>query len=236
MLNPLEHRYHGEHPLRTLWYMLEAERGALLLAAALFIVKHSPVWLMPLLTANILDVLVQRRPLGELWLNALILLGLLFQNIPLNTLYVRYLSRAVRAVELRLRSALCRRLQHLSIGYFTRRSAGVLQSKVMRDVEAVEQMLRQAFDGGAAALSNILGALVITAVRAPAFVGFFLVLVPVAAWVVLTLRHTLGQRNRQFRAEVEQLAARVTEMTHLIPITRAHGLEDEALARLDQTL
>ncbi|MGB8646754.1 MAG: ABC transporter ATP-binding protein [Anaerolineae bacterium] len=233
---PLEHRYQGEHPVRTLWYLFEPERMHLVLAAILFVVKHSPVWVMPLLTANIIDVLVQHRPLAELWLNALVLVLLLFQNVPLHFAYVRFQSIAVRAVETRLRSALCRRLQHLSIGFYTRASAGVLQTKVVRDVEAIEQMTRQLFDGGMAALSNIAGAIVITAFRAPSFLPFFVLMVPVSALLVLTLRRSLTRRNQQFRQEVERMAARVAEMTNLIPITRAHGLEQDEIERVDRTL
>ncbi len=234
--NPLERQYQGEHPLRTLWYLFETERPRLLLAMVLFVIKHSPVWVMPLLTANIINVLVERRPLAELWLNALVLAVLLVQNVPFHFLYVRYLSQAVRVVEMRLRSALCRRLQHLSIGYFTRASAGVLQSKVLRDVEAVEQMIRQAFDGGLAAMSNMAGAVIITALRAPMFLLFFLLTVPASALLVTALRRALAERNRLFREEIERMSARVTEMTHLIPITRAHGLEQDELNRVDQTL
>jgi ATP-binding cassette subfamily B protein len=233
--NPLERRYQGEHPLRTLWYLFDAERGKLALAMIIFVIKHSPVWILPLLTANIIDVLVKRLPLYLMWLNAGVLAILLLQNVPLNFLYVRYLSLAVRAVEMRLRSAICQRLQNLSIGYYTRTSAGVLQSKVVRDVESLEQMMRQLFDSGAAAVSNMLGALVITAVRAPAFLPFFLVIVPIAALLVTSLRSRLSSRNKLFREEVERMAARTAEMTHLIPITRAHGLEQDELARMEQT-
>ncbi len=163
----LEHTFQGEHPLRTLWFLFDSERGSVLLAVLFFIVKHSPVWVLPLLTANIINVLVEHRPIGELWLNAAVLAVLVLQNVPMHYLYVRFLSRGIRGVEMRLRSAICRRLQHLSIGYFSRVNAGVLQSKVIRDVEAVEQMIRQSFDGGASALSNMAGALVITALRVP---------------------------------------------------------------------
>lgn len=234
-LNPLERRYQGEHPLRTLWYLFDAERGKLALAMVIYIIKHSPVWILPLLTANVIDVLVSRLPLYYLWLNAVVLAILLLQNVPLNFLYVRYLSLSVRAVELRLRSAICQRLQQLSIGYYTRTSAGVLQSKVVRDVETLEQMIRQSFDGGASAISNMLGALLITAIRAPAFLPFFLVTVPAAALLVTSLRGRLSARNKLFREEVERMAARTAEMTHLIPITRAHGLERDEMARMEQT-
>ena len=140
---------------------------------------------------------------------------------------MRQLSKALRFTETRLRSDLSRQLQQLSIGYYTRASAGILQSKVVRDVEAIEQMVRQSFDGGLSASSNLIGALVITALRAPAFLPFFLVMVPISAMLVRSMRKTLMERNQQFRAEIERMAGRVNEMTHLIPITRAHGLEND---------
>ncbi len=233
--NTLERRYQGEHPLGTLWYLFDAERGKLVVALLAYIVKHSPVWVLPLLTANIIDVMVRHLPLEQLWWNALVLGLLLLQNVPLHFVFVRYLSLAVRGVELRLRSAICQRLQQLSIGYYTRTSAGVLQSKVVRDVESLEQMTRQLFETSAGALSGVLGALVITAIRAPSFLPFFLVTVPLAALVVNSLRGRLSSRNQIFREEMERMAARTAEMTHLIPITRAHGLEQDEMARMDRT-
>lgn len=236
-LSLLEHRYQGERPLRTLLTLYRPERGRLLLAAVLFIIKHSPVWMLPVLTANIIDIIsTPDADLSGLWFNALLLVLLLVQNVPLHTLYARYLSRAVRETETRLRAAICRRLQHLSISYYTRQSAASLQTKVLRDVENIEQMTRTLFDGGLAAVSNILFALAITAWRVPQFVLFYLLAVPVAALLILALRRTLAERNRDFRRELETLSTRVEEMTHLIPITRAHGLEEDALARVNETL
>ncbi len=232
----LEHNYQGESPLRTLWFLFAGDRLHLLAAMLFFIVKHSPVWLMPLLTANIIDVVVQHRSIAELWWNALVLVVLLFQNIPLHVLYMRHLSAALRRMETSLRSALARQMQRLSIDFFHQASAGVLQNKVVRDVETIEQMVRQLFDGGLSAASNLMGAIIITALRAPAFLPFFLVMVPISAALVQTMRRTLAMRNKEFRAEVEHMAARVTEMTHLIPITRAHGLERNELEHMDETL
>lgn len=61
-------------------------------------------------------------------------------------------------------------------------------------------------------------------------------MVPVSALLVQVTRRSLAERNQQFRNEVERMAARVNEMTHLIPITRAHGLEQDELERIDSTL
>lgn len=144
----LERRYQGERPLRTLLSLYKPERGRMLVAAVFFVIKHSPVWMLPALTANIIDIISKPgSDLSGLWFNALVLVLLLVQNVPLHTLYARYLSRAVRETETRLRAAICRRLQHLSISYYTRQSAASLQTKVLRDVENIEQMTRTFYDG-----------------------------------------------------------------------------------------
>jgi ATP-binding cassette subfamily B protein len=233
---PLDHRYRGEHPIRTLVYLLRADRRRLAGAVAVFTVKHSPVWLLPLITASIIDTVVQHRPIGTLWTSTGIIMFILVVNYPLHLLYVRLLYGSVRRMGTALRSALCTRMQQLSIGYHSRVSAGVLQAKVVRDVETVEQMVQQTAETGLGALTVLTGGLVIIAVRTPEFLPVFLVVVPAASLLVARLRARLRAHNEHFRHEVETLSSRVTEMTRLIPVTRAHGLEGKALRRMDGTL
>jgi ATP-binding cassette subfamily B protein len=136
----------------------------------------------------------------------------------------------------RLRSALVWRLQHLTIGYHSRVSAGVLQAKVIRDVEAIEQAAQQTSDTGIGALVTMVGATVIIGFRDPIWLPVFAGLVPVTVLLAMALRKPMKQDNESFRSEVEQLSSRVVEMTNLIPITRAHGLESDAYRRVDGTL
>ena len=234
----LEHRFRGESPLRTLLYLYSGQTGRLWQAILFYFIKHSPVWFMPLITANIINIVTSGGPkaLGNLWLNAGILAVLLVQNIPTHFLYVRSLSLAARTMETNLRSAIVRQLQHLSIGYYKSHSAGKLQSKVLRDVEAIEQLTRLLYDGGLGALVSIVVAVVTTAIRAPLFLLVFAVTVPIAAAILRKIRGTLAERNTVFRQELERMSARVLEMTALIPITRAHGLEENEIERVDQTL
>ncbi|MBG0812632.1 ABC transporter ATP-binding protein [Planomonospora sp. ID82291] len=236
MVGALDHRYRGEHPVRTLAYLFKEDRLRLAVAVLAFLVKHSPVWILPLITANIVNVVVYQRPLAQLWANTAVLLALLLLNYPLHLLYVRCLHGAIRRVGTDLRSALCRRMQQLSIGYHSRVSAAVLQTKVIRDVESIEQAAQQASDMGLSALTMLAGGLVVIAVQVPAALPVFLLVVPAAALLVMRLRTRLREDNESFRREVESLSARVGEMTTLIPITRAHGLEQDALHRVDGTL
>jgi ATP-binding cassette subfamily B protein len=233
---PIDHHYRGEHPLRTLAYLAKQDRARLALGTLVFFVKSSPTWLLPLITANLVDIVVGHQPIWRLWMNSGLLLCLLLLNYPGHVLYVRCYSQAIRRISNTLRIALCRRLQQLSIGYHTRVSSGVLQTKVVRDVETIEQMLQQATDGALGALSALAGGLTIIAYRTPSFLPVFLIVVPAAALIVVKLRGRLRVQNESFRGEVERLSSRVLEMNALIPITRGHGLERSAIERVDGSL
>jgi ATP-binding cassette subfamily B protein len=229
-------RYDPAHPARTALRLYSGQRRRLALAAVAFACKQSPIWIAPLLTANIIDAVVSRKPVSVIWDNAAIMAGLIVVNAPLTWAYVRWLSLAVRTVEVESRTVLCERLQQLSIGYHKRMSAGVLQTKVIRDVETIVETSRQTFDSGMAASTTLIGALALTAWRVPEFLPVFLIAVPAAAALVHTMRRRMSDHNKAFRRQVDQLSARVSEMTHLIPVTRAHALERDELDRIDSTL
>ncbi|TDC75414.1 ABC transporter ATP-binding protein [Streptomyces hainanensis] len=233
---PLDHRYQGEHPVRTLAYLLRPDRARLAGAVAVFAVRHSPLWLLPLITANIIDVVVQQRPISELWWNAAVLASMFIVNYPSAVVYSRLMSTTIRRLSTTLRSALCRRMQELSIGYHSRVSSGVLHAKVVRDVDTIEESLKQTAEVGLGAVTTMLGGLIVIGIRAPAFLPIFLVVVPAAALLIRLLRGRLRGRNETFRKEIEVLSSRVTEMTSLIHITRAHGLENTAIHRVDGQL
>ena len=234
--DPLDHHYRGEHPIRTLAYLFREDRGRLALGVLAYFVKHSPTFLLPLVTADVIDIVVKHRPISGLWIDSGILLLLLLFNLPGHLLYVRCFSHSIRRMGVRLRSALVWRLQHLTIGYHSRVSAGVLQAKVIRDVEAIEQAAQQTSDTGLGALVTMIGATVIIAFRDPIWLPVFAALVPLTVLLAMALRKPMKQDNESFRSEVEQLSSRVVEMTNLIPITRAHGLERDAYKRVDGTL
>lgn len=225
----LDHRYRGEHPVKTLWYLLENHRKDILLAIIFYSIKHSPSWTTPLLIANMIDCVVYKKPLITLAINFGLLAAITIQNYPMNVMYVRFLAKAVRNLENRLRSALVERMQQMSISFYQSTNAGALQTKVVRDVENIEQMMRHSFDGGLGAINSLIGALVITAFTVPQFLPFFLILGPISATVVIKMRKTLNAHNEDFRSEIERMSSRVNEMTTLLPITRAHGLENNAL-------
>lgn len=234
-LDPVEIHYEAKHPWRTLLNLYWPERRWMSLALFSYLFKASPVWILPVITANIIDILA--HPAGGglrlLWLNAAVGGVAIAQNVLSAAFYVNFLSRGVRNVEVRLRSALVRRLQMLSISYHNRASTGALQTKVTRDVESIEMMVRQLVDVGFFAAVTIVVALGVTAWRMPAFVPVFILFVPLI-WIVRKLMMGKMRRyNESLRKEVEGMNSLVLGMIHMIPITRAHAVEDEEVARLE---
>jgi ATP-binding cassette, subfamily B, bacterial len=233
----LERRYHGAHPLRMLWEFLGEDRARLAWAAVFQVVKHSPVWVLPLVVANVVDALAKPADRGRaLALNLGVLALVILQNVPMHMVFMRLLSTSARNLERHLRSAVCRRLQHLSIGYYARTRSGALQSKLLRDVESIQQLLMGVFEPVLMFSAAGLAALVITALRVPVFLLLYVLIVPLAVVAVTSLRRPIRDRNAELRREVEQLSSSLTEMTELIPITRAHGEEQHELARVEQRL
>jgi ATP-binding cassette, subfamily B, bacterial len=234
-LDPLEIQFDGRRPWRTLVNLYWPERRAVLLAMLAYLFKASPLWILPVVTANIIDVLAHRGDGGlrSLWINAAVGAVAIVQNIPSAMLYVNFLSRAVRNVELRLRSALVRRLQMLSIGYHNRVNTAALQTKVLRDVESIEQLSRQVIDTGELAVVSILFALVVTALRMPWFLPVFILFIPLIWAIRKFMAGRLQQHSENLRRELEGMNSLVQGMITMIPITRAHAAEDEEVARVE---
>ncbi len=231
-------QYRGDRPLVTLFSLYRHDVRNLGLSLFFYLVKHSPEWIRPILVANIVDIIStpDQYELSALWANGAVLGVLIVQNIPTHYLHVGYMSAATRHMEYNLRSVMTRRLQELSIGFYRQTSKGALQTKITRDVESIQDLTRYVFQLLPSAVLTIVFALVATAVRAPWFLLFFIGTVPVAATLVRSLRTPIRQRNRDMRQQIEHMSARMIEMIQLIPVTRAHGAEQEEIQRIDNRL
>lgn len=231
---PLEYHYRSSRPVRTLFNLLNRPRRFYAALVLVLIVKHSPVWAIPFLIARVINTLAEPAvyPVSQMMLYFGAVILLIVQNIPTHTLYVSMLSSAVRDLECTLRSALVTRLQHLSIAFHDRTETGRLQAKVLRDVEQVQMFCMLLSDTGVMAVLSFSFAVIVTAVRQPRLLIFFVLLVPVIARLRALFARRIRERNTAFRSEIEQMSAEVTEMLNMIPVVRAHGLEEEAARRM----
>lgn len=226
-------RYRDRKALETYWGFYAAYKWKLLFVLVMFLIKASPAYIIPVLAADIINLLSGDPPGGFPEILKLLIFGavVILQNIPTHIIYARTFSSVSRAVERNLRAALCTRLQHLSMHYHTSNKMGVLQTKVLRDVENVETLTRMLMDNLPNITMTMAVAITVTAVRAPLFIVFYLILIPIAVVLFLLIRRSMVQRNRDFRISVEEMSGYVGEMLRLIPLTRAHHLEERELSR-----
>ena len=234
----LEHHYRGRHPLATLLYLFSPHRWRLAGSALFFVIKYSPVWATPIIFADVINIVTEHSstPLHRLWMDGLILFLLLMQNVPTHIAHIRLMSESVRRVEAELRCALIRRLQQLTLGFIQETHSGALQSKLLRDVEAVQGLCSHLINLFFCGSLSILLAVSVTARKEPRLLLFYLVAAPIAVALVRVFRGPMIDRNRHYREQVERMSARFMEMINLLPVTRAHGLEDVEIDQMEGQL
>lgn len=230
-------RYEGK-PLRILTALYKGNYHKFFLAVLFFFIKHACVWVLPIVTANIINDITTGNP--DALRNTIFYSGLMIVlvviNVPMNYLYTDYKSQATRYAETGLRKALIRKLQQLSMTYHVGTLSGKIQSKIMRDVEAVEGLSTQLFLSILNIALNIIVALAVTINKSLVVFCFFLVTTPIAAITMVSFRSIMKKRNAEFRKEMEETSGRVMEMVELIPVTRAHALEEREVQKMSSQL
>lgn len=224
--------------LKTLLAMYQGKYVQLTLSVLFFIIKHSPVWVMPVVIANVINAITggggdAKR---QILINAGMMLILVLQNVPTNYIHTYFYAKAIRQVERELRSALVRRLQQLSIAFHRKMESGRIQSKIMRDVEQIETLSSQIFISLLSILLNVVIAGVVVIVHSRVVFLFFLATIPLAVVVIVHFRGKIRGYNREFRRELEETSVQVMEMVEMIPVTRAHALEEQEARKMEHRL
>lgn len=232
------YKKYGDNSAMVLLGFYWGQYHKFLISAFFFLIKHSPSLLSPLLMANVINGAVEGGEAGKraIVINVAVWLALLTIHLPANWLHNKYKSRVIRRTEAGLREALVRKLQELSIPYHTEIQSGRLQSKIIRDVEAVETLSTQLFINLLNIFINLVITLTITAAKNRLILLFFLMVSPIASVTVVAFRKKIHGENRAFRQEMEETSARVMEMVEMVPVTRAHALEDKEEKRLREQL
>ena len=200
--------------LGTLFRLYKGNYGNLAVAVIMFILKSMPSWVIPLVTACIIDTATSKPDdaVRRLIICGIIILAVMVQNIPTTFLYSMYFSRAQRSVEAGLRGAMIRKLQQLSISFHKDFSSGKIQSKVMRDVESVETFTSQIFSTVITAIVTMTISLVIVINKSIIVFFMFLICVPFTVFLTRLFRRKIQERNHNLRKEIENVSADVLDM------------------------
>ena len=144
----------------------------------LYILQASPVWILPLITTDVIDVITYRPDgyITRLIFDAAILILLLAQNIPVTAWRLSILNKWMRSTSAGIKAGTIRKLQRLAITYHKEMEEGKIHSKFLRDVDMVETYYRCFLNSF---IPNLIGTLVsvgIALTKSP-FVTIFFALV-----------------------------------------------------------
>jgi ATP-binding cassette subfamily B protein len=230
----LEWSYQAESPLKTLWKWADCHPVRILWLTLLYTVKALPNWSIPLAVGFLIDAVTETP---DSWMRFWPLIALQFiliaQNIPIHMLFASQLSRISRRLENRLRRALVTRLQQLSIPFHDNSESGELQAKILRDVEQVQVLARAAGEQGITFSLSFIAVLLITLSKQPLVLLVYVVLVPMCILITRAFKGRMQIENRNFRKNLESMNSEVTQMIEMIPVSRAHGIEDEAIHKVE---
>lgn len=204
--------------------------------------KYAIVLLLPIVISNIINIATtpEAHAVYEIYLNVGVTFVFLVLNVVSTFSLAKVFDQLIRSIVGTLRGTMVRKIQQLSISFYKEIQSGKLHSKIMRDVDNIEAFLSQSLISILEITLNTIVAVVITLNRSPVVFLFFIVAIPIAVITVTVFKRPLSARNREYRREMENTQAAVGEMIELIPVTRAHGLqnleEEKITSRLEQVV
>ena len=229
----------NKKPLPIILRMCRGYYDKLILSAVFCVLQLSAVLFIPIATANIIDALTSGGSdiLKTVMLNFGIAAFLLAINYPMQQFYRKIRNDAMRSIEVALRGAIITKLQRLTIQFNKEMESGRIHSKIIRDVDAIRTLivnLHTQLIHIAVNLATVITVLLINGNWQVLL--FFACCAPVFLIIKKCFRKELRKENRQYRKTIENTNARVVDMVNLIPVTKAHALEDYEIEKMTHHL
>ncbi|MGJ8653608.1 MAG: ABC transporter ATP-binding protein [Opitutaceae bacterium] len=220
--------------LKLLRELFADKRWAAVKAIFFITLKAAPVWLIPLVTARVIDLANQPEPnITKLIIYIIIGIGLFLQNIPAAVYFTKNLILLTRGIGRDLRIKVCHQLQALSLHYHNRHSVGKVHSKAIRDIEIIEQLPRLVLEQGYSFLLGLSLTAFIIFIRKPEALLFFIPAAAAGGVVSALFRRKMSETVNDYRKSIEGMSMHLNEMVTMMPLTRAHGLEKHQLRTVE---
>jgi len=230
--------YNSKRPLRTIIKMLDLKIHIFLSYFVLFFIKFSPELLTPVYLKEVISFADRsnNKSVSYFIIVNVVFAIICIQNVFTHSIFTKLVHGRVRRLEKLLRSSLVRKLQQLSIGYYTNTQTGKLQSKVLRDVEDITNLLIQIFHQGYSLIFSVGWCMIITFTSDWIVGVFFIISAPLTALIIHLFKGKMDRNNERYRKSMEKMSSRVSEMINSIPITRAHGVEQQEIDKTQEDL
>ncbi len=221
---------YGEEKLKKkdgfLLKLLKRDWLRVLYSTLIYLLQHSPAWLMPLITSDVID-LVTYRPDGyiaRIVADGIVLAVVICQNVFTTAWRSSIVNRLIRSTTAEVKSGVVRKLQRLSITYHKEIEEGRIQSKFLRDIDSVEGYYRNYLATFIPALVGAVVSAIIALLKSPVVSLFFVAIIPLNILLRKAFQNRIRRDNFLYRAENEKLSSKLTTTLQMITLTKAHGL------------
>ncbi|MBQ4120294.1 MAG: ABC transporter ATP-binding protein [Clostridia bacterium] len=223
---------------KNVFYLCKGHYRDIVITVIFCTLQLSVLLFLPIATANIINALVDNQPnkFDLIILNAGIAGFLLAINFPLQMIYQRRLDYLTRSIEAKLRGSIVRKLQRLNIAFSKQMPSGKIQSKLMRDVDSIRASIIHVIRWGTHIVVNLVTIITVILVKGCwQLLVFFACCVPILV-LISSLRKGMREKNRAYRIEMEKTTSKVVDMVDLIPVTKAHSVEDYEIKKMSNLL
>ena len=235
----------GVKKTRAFSKLLKLNAKSIFLTTLIYFIQAMPVWLIPLVTAYIINITTETVNAGtgataDIWrkliIATIILIVSIVQNIPTTMLRYNMVSKICRNTGAGIKSAVVRKLQSLSITYHKDMQTGKVQAKFLKDTDTVESLFSTFLHHIIPSIIGVVVATIISVSKNLTVSLFFLCVIPVNVLISYSFRKKLRKVYREHRVNTEKMSAKLSTMIEMVPVTKSHGLERQEIASVDRSI
>lgn len=235
----------GIKKTRAFSKLLRLNVKSIILTTLIYFIQAAPVWLIPLVTAYIINITTETVTAGvgatagiwrKLIIATLILIISIVQNIPTTILRYNMVSKVCRKTGASIKSAVVRKLQSLSITYHKDMQTGKVQAKFLKDTDTVESLFSTFLHHIIPSFIGVVVATIISVSKNLTVSLFFLCVIPINVLLSYAFRKKLRKVYRDHRVNTEKMSAKLSTMIEMVPVTKSHGLERQEIESVDRSI
>lgn len=235
----------GKRKSRFFGRLIKMNAGPLVASSLIYILQAAPTWILPLVTANIINIVTETVGAGlpftahewrYLGINAIVIVVALLQNVPTTVFRFKVASKMLRNTSAGIKCSVVRKLQSLSITYHKDMQTGKIQSKFLKDIDSVDNMLSLLTHS---VLPNIISVIIATVISVykNGFVAlFFLLVIPCNVLISFAFRKKVHNSYRDFRIKTESMSTKLSTMLSMMTVTKSHGLEQTEISEFRKSV
>jgi ATP-binding cassette subfamily B protein len=223
MLRARPARSPDEPGLRRLWPYLRAQRGTMLVVAALSLVGAGTSLAQPLLVGRVITAVQESGPVAA---TAAVLVGVLLFGAALGAVQSYLLQRTAEGLVLSTRRTLADRLLRLPVAEYDTRRTGDLMSRIGADTTLLQAVVTSGLLEIASSLVVVVGAAVAMALVDVVLLGVTLLAVAFGAVVIALVSGRVRALSTLTQVRVGEMTAAVERAITGVRTIRAGGATD----------